>query len=126
MTAPTSTMSSSPSIWRTAETAAAPSPLLLCADAVGIAEAIQVIDGYLQRILPQYSLVIERDGVLVAMAFTVVVRGTGDEMTRRQGQRRSMLADGLPPKLIARPWHEHMLVHEAKRSTTISGVASVA
>ena len=41
-----------------------------------LTEALQAIDGYLQRILPQYSLVIERDGTLVAMAFAVVVRGT--------------------------------------------------
>ena len=41
-----------------------------------ITEALQAIDDYLQRILPQYSLVAERDGSLVAMAFTVVVRGT--------------------------------------------------
>ena len=34
------------------------------------------IDGYLEHILPQYSLVVERDGTLVAMAFAVVVRGT--------------------------------------------------
>ena len=38
-------------------------------------EALQAVDGYLQRILPQYSLVVERDGTLIAMAFTVVVRG---------------------------------------------------
>ena len=41
-----------------------------------ITEARQAIDDYLQRILPQYSLVAERDGSLLAMAFTVVVRGT--------------------------------------------------
>jgi hypothetical protein len=41
-----------------------------------ITEALQAVDGYLQRILPQYSLVVERDGTLVAMAFAVLVRGT--------------------------------------------------
>lgn len=41
-----------------------------------VLEALQAIDGYLQRILPQYSLVVERDGTLVAIAFAVVVRGT--------------------------------------------------
>ena len=41
-----------------------------------ITEALEAIDDYLPRILPQYSLVVERDGTLVAMAFAVVVRGT--------------------------------------------------
>ena len=36
-----------------------------------LTEALHAVDGYLPRILPQYSLVVERDGTLIAMAFAV-------------------------------------------------------
>jgi L-amino acid N-acyltransferase YncA len=40
-----------------------------------IADALQAIDGYIQRILLPYSLVVECDRTLIAIAFTVLVRG---------------------------------------------------
>jgi hypothetical protein len=68
-----------------------------------IAEALEATDRYLQRIVPEYSLVLERGDALLAMAFTVVVRGTHyiDPVATASAVKRTGVGAGAASAVLA-------------------------